>query len=248
MDFTNTSLNSNKDGNLSNDPSGSLNHYNIGSPQVRDMSTRAFNIEKQSFDVIESEIGKHSYTENEWAIVRRVIHATADFDFARSDRIIFKNNAIESAFEAFSRKSFIITDVEMVLHGINKKSLSDLGCSGVCYINDPHLKADSKQFNKTRSELAIQKAANKIDKGIVIIGNAPTALYEVISLVKSNKIRPYLVIGMPVGFVSAVESKKDLSELNIPVITNLGRKGGSSAASSIINALMLLYITRYQRT
>ena len=84
---------------------------------------------------------------------------------------------------------------------------------------------------------------DKIDNGIVIIGNAPTALYEVISLIKEKKISPYLVIGIPVGFVSAVESKYELSKLNVPFITNIGRKGGSSAASSIINALMLLYIT-----
>jgi precorrin-8X/cobalt-precorrin-8 methylmutase len=91
--------------------------------------------------------------------------------------------------------------------------------------------------------LAIQKAMDKINNGIVIIGNAPTALYEVISLIKEKKILPFLVIGIPVGFVSAVESKHELSKLNIPYITNVGRKGGSSAASSIINALMLLYIT-----
>lgn len=241
-------MNSDNKGNTYNkDESNRLSHYSIGSPQVRDMSSRAFNIEKQSFDIIESEIGNHSYHENEWAVVRRVIHATADFDFARNDRIIFQNGAIESAFEAFSKKAYIITDVEMVLHGINKKSLSDLGCTGICYINDPSLKIDSKHLNKTRSELAIQKAADKIDRGIIVIGNAPTALYEVISLVKDKKIRPYLVIGMPVGFVSAVESKKDLSELTIPCITNLGRKGGSSAASSIINALMLLYITNTKK-
>jgi precorrin-8X/cobalt-precorrin-8 methylmutase len=90
--------------------------------------------------------------------------------------------------------------------------------------------------------LAIQKAMDKINNGIVVIGNAPTALYEVVSLIKENRLSPLLVIGLPVGFVSAVESKHELSKLDIPYITNSGRKGGSSAASSIINALMLLYI------
>jgi precorrin-8X/cobalt-precorrin-8 methylmutase len=218
--------------------------YKSGSAKGRDMSTRSFNIEKQSFDIIESEIGKHDYNENQWVIVRRVIHATADFDFAKNCKIIFHPNAIESAFLAFSKQSFIVTDVEMVLHGINKKSLSTLNITGVCYINDPECIKDSKKFNKTRSELAIQKSMDKINNGIVVIGNAPTALYEVISLIKEKKLFPSLVIGIPVGFVSAVESKNELSKLDVPFITNKGRKGGSSAASSIINALLLLYIER----
>jgi precorrin-8X/cobalt-precorrin-8 methylmutase len=218
--------------------------YKSGSAKGRDMSTRSFNIEKQSFDIIESEIGKHDYDADQWVIVRRVIHATADFDFAKNCKIIFHPNAIESAFLAFSKQSFIVTDVEMVLHGINKKSLSTLNITGVCYINDPECIKDSKKFNKTRSELAIQKSMDKINNGIVVIGNAPTALYEVISLIKEKKLFPSLVIGIPVGFVSAVESKNELSKLDVPFITNKGRKGGSSAASSIINALLLLYIER----
>jgi precorrin-8X/cobalt-precorrin-8 methylmutase len=221
--------------------------YKSGSAKGRDMSTRSFNIEKQSFDIIESEIGKHDYDEDQWVIVRRVIHATADFDFAKNCKIIFHPNAIESAFLAFSKQSYIVTDVEMVLHGINKKSLSTLNIPGVCYINDPECIKDSKKFNKTRSELAIQKSMDKINNGIVVIGNAPTALYEVISLIKEKKLFPSLVIGIPVGFVSAVESKNELSKLDVPFITNKGRKGGSSAASSIINALLLLYIERTRK-
>jgi precorrin-8X/cobalt-precorrin-8 methylmutase len=221
--------------------------YKSGSAKGRDMSTRSFNIEKQSFDIIESEIGKHDYDADQWVIVRRVIHATADFDFAKNCKIIFHPNAIESAFLAFSKQSFIVTDVEMVLHGINKKSLSTLNITGVCYINDPECIKDSKKFNKTRSELAIQKSMDKINNGIVVIGNAPTALYEVISLIKEKKLFPSLVIGIPVGFVSAVESKNELSKLDVPFITNKGRKGGSSAASSIINALLLLYIERTRK-
>jgi precorrin-8X/cobalt-precorrin-8 methylmutase len=221
--------------------------YKSGSAKGRDMSTRSFNIEKQSFDIIESEIGKHDYNEDQWVIVRRVIHATADFDFAKNCKIIFHPNAIESAFLAFSKQSYIVTDVEMVLHGINKKSLSTLNISGVCYINDPECIKDSKKFNKTRSELAIQKSMDMINNGIVVIGNAPTALYEVISLIKEKKLFPSLVIGIPVGFVSAVESKNELSKLDVPYITNKGRKGGSSAASSIINALLLLYIERTRK-
>ncbi len=216
--------------------------YKSGSANERDMSSRSFSIEKQSFDIIESEIGTHDYNKDQWVIVRRIIHATADFDFANDCKILFHPKAIESAFLAFSKQSYIVTDVEMVLHGINKKSLSSLNMTGVCYINDPECIKNSKKFEKTRSELAIQKAMDKINNGIVVIGNAPTALYEVISLIKEKKLSPFLVIGIPVGFVSAVESKYELSKINIPYITNSGRKGGSSAASSIINALMLLYL------
>lgn len=216
--------------------------YKSGSARGRDMSMRSFGIEKQSFDIIESEIGDHGYSKDQWVIVRRVIHATADFDFAKDCKIVFHKDAIDSAFLAFSNQSYVVTDVEMVLHGINKKSLSNLNMTGVCYINDPECVSNSKKFEKTRSELAIQKAMDKINNGIVVIGNAPTALYEVVSLIKENKLSPFLVIGLPVGFVSAVESKHELSKLDIPYITNSGRKGGSSAASSIINALMLLYI------
>jgi precorrin-8X/cobalt-precorrin-8 methylmutase len=218
--------------------------YKIGNPNTRGMSERAFGIEKQSFDIIESEIGNHNYTDEEWAIVRRVIHATADFDFARSDRIIFSKDAIESAYVAFSKHSHIVTDVEMVLHGINKKSLTDIGLTGVCLINDPKLKEISKTSNKTRSELAMRESANMINNGVVIIGNAPTALYEVISMIEKKEISPLLVIGIPVGFVSALESKRDLTKVNVPFITNTGRKGGSSAASSIINSLMLMYLSK----
>lgn len=217
------------------------NDYKSGSAKSRDMSDRSFNIEKQSFDIIESEIGKHVYDKDQWVVVRRVIHATADFDFATDCKIIFHPKAIESAFMAFSGQSFIVTDVEMVLHGINKKTLADLNITGVCYINDPSCIEDSKKLGKTRSELAMQKAIDKINGGIVVVGNAPTALYEVISLIKQKKASPFLVVGIPVGFVSAVESKEELLKLDVPFITNIGRKGGSSAASSIINALMLLY-------
>ena len=218
--------------------------YKIGNPITRDMSERAFGIEKQSFDIIESEIGNHDYSKDEWIVVRRVIHATADFDFARSDKIMFSKDAIESAYLAFSKKTHIVTDVEMVLHGINKKSLSDIGLTGVCMINDPKIKEASRLANKTRSELAMREAAKMINEGVVIIGNAPTALYEVIAMIKERKVSPLLVIGIPVGFVSAVESKVDLSTLEIPFITNKGRKGGSSAASSIINSLMLMYLSK----
>jgi precorrin-8X/cobalt-precorrin-8 methylmutase len=210
----------------------------------RDMSEAALGIEEDSMKIIESEIGIHGYTKAQWNIVRRVIHATADFDFAKPDKngIIFSTNAIENAFGAFKQRRHIVVDVNMVLSGINKKSVAKIGTNLICNISNKDVVEISKNQNKTRSTVAMRYSSKEIDGGIVVIGNAPTALYEVIKMVNEYAARPSLVIGIPVGFVSASESKLELSKANVEFITNIGRKGGSPAASSIINALMLMYI------
>jgi precorrin-8X/cobalt-precorrin-8 methylmutase len=210
----------------------------------RDMSEAALGIEEDSMKIIESEIGIHGYTKAQWNIVRRVIHATADFDFAKPDKngIIFSTNAIENAFSAFKQRRHIVVDVNMVLSGINKKSVAKIGTNLICNISNKDVVEISKNQNKTRSTVAMRYSSKEIDGGIVVIGNAPTALYEVIKMVNEDAARPSLVIGIPVGFVSASESKLELSKVNVEFITNIGRKGGSPAASSIINALMLMYI------
>src|SRR2546426_1216179 len=133
------------------------------------MSNRAFDIERKSLNIIDAEIGQHNYNELEWAIVRRVIHATADFDFAKRERIIFHRNAIESAFNAIKNKCNIVTDVDMVLSAINKKLVTDLALNTICYISDKALVNKSRKFNKTRSEMAMRRAANEMDGGIVAI-------------------------------------------------------------------------------
>jgi precorrin-8X/cobalt-precorrin-8 methylmutase len=210
----------------------------------RDMSEAALGIEENSMKIIESEIGIHGYTKAQWNIVRRVIHATADFDFAKPDKngIIFSTNAIENACSALKQRRHIVVDVDMVLSGINKKSVAKIGTNLICNISNKEVVEISKNQNKTRSTVAMRYSSKEIDGGIVVIGNAPTALYEVIKMVKEDAARPSLVIGIPVGFVSASESKLELSKANVEFITNKGRKGGSPAASSIINALMLTYI------
>ena len=206
------------------------------------MSERAFDIEKKSFEIIDSEIGfHHDYSEMQWAIVRRVIHATADFDFASKGKILFHEKAIDSVFEAIKHNCTIVTDVEMVRAAINNKSLADLGLRAVCYISDKEVAEVARKYGRTRSEIAMRNAAMDMDHGIVAIGNAPTALNEVISMVREGITRPALIVGIPVGFVSAAESKEELAKTDFPFITNIGRKGGSPAASSIINALLLLY-------
>jgi precorrin-8X/cobalt-precorrin-8 methylmutase len=210
----------------------------------RDMSEAALGIEENSMKIIESEIGIHGYTRAQWNIVRRVIHATADFDFAKPDKngIFFSTNAIENACSAFKQRRHIVVDVDMVLSGINKKSVAKIGTNLICNISNKEVVEISKNQNKTRSTVAMRYSSKEIDGGIVVIGNAPTALYEVIKMVNEEAARPSLVIGLPVGFVSASESKLELSKANVEFITNVGRKGGSPAASSIINALMLMYI------
>jgi precorrin-8X/cobalt-precorrin-8 methylmutase len=210
----------------------------------RDMSEASLGIEEKSMKIIESEIGAHGYNTLQWNVVRRVIHATADFDFAKPDKsgIIFSTNAIENAFEAFKKRRFIIVDVDMVLSGINKKAVAKIGASVLCNISNNEVLKISKSENKTRSALAMRYSSKEIDGGIVAIGNAPTALCEVIKMIREGEAMPSLVIGIPVGFVSAAESKFELSRTDVEFITNIGRKGGSAAASSIINALMLMYI------
>lgn len=208
------------------------------------MSERAFDIEKKSFEIIDSEIGSPNYSESQWAIVRRVIHATADFDFAGKGKILFHEKAIESAFNAIKNRCTIVTDVDMVLAAINKKSLADLGLKTACYISDSRVAEQARKSGRTRSETAMRYAAKDMDGGIVAIGNAPTALYEVIGMMREGVTKPALVVGIPVGFVSAPESKEELAKMDMPFITNIGRKGGSPAASSIINAILLLYQSR----
>jgi len=214
----------------------------------RSMSWKSFDIEKTSFEIIEKEIGIHQYKlDYEWNIVRRVIHATADFDFANKERILFNNDPIKASFEAIENKCNIITDVEMVRSGISKNSLSKLDLKCICNISNMNVIEDAKKSNKTRSEMAMRSLANEMNGSIIVIGNAPTALYEVIKMIKEKITNPSLVIGIPVGFVSAIESKIELSKTTVPNITNIGRKGGSSVASSITNALMLLYLHKYDK-
>ncbi len=197
-------------------------------------------IEDKSMQIIEGEIGTHDYNELEWPIVRRVIHATADFDFARDNKIIFHKDAIESGINALKNSCNIIVDVNGVIGGLNKQNLKDFGVNVICNISHPDIVNEARKYNKTRAQTSMRMAASQMEGGIVVIGNAPTALLEVISMIKEKVTNPALVIGIPVGFVSAAESKEVLGTLDFPFITNHGRKGGSPCASSIVNALFKL--------
>ena len=197
-------------------------------------------IEDESMEIIEREIGSHPYTDMEWPIVRRIIHATADFDFARKNKIIFHDDAITSGINALKNGCSIITDVNGVIGGLNKQNPKDFGNDIICNISDPGLAEKAKQENKTRAQISMRVAASEINGGVVVIGNAPTALLEVIKMIREGVTKPAIVIGIPVGFVSAAESKEELQTINVPFITNTGRKGGSSCAASIVNALFKL--------
>ena len=198
-------------------------------------------IEDASMQMIEEEIGSHPYNEKEWPIVRRIIHSTADFDFANKNKIIFHKDAIESGINALKNGCSIVVDVNGVIGGLNKQNPKDFGNEIVCNISKPEIMELAKKAGKTRSQVSMRAAQSDIHRGIVAIGNAPTALQEVIKMVKEGIVKPALIIGIPVGFICASESKEELSKLEeVPFITNLGRKGGSSSASAITNAIFKL--------
>lgn len=197
-------------------------------------------IEDKSMEIIESEIGSHPYSQDEWTIVKRIIHSTADFDFARANKIIFHKQAIESGINALKAGCSITVDVNGVVGLLNKDNLAKFGNKTICSISDQRVVDEAKKLNKTRAQTAMRLGAKEIDGGIVAVGNAPTALQEVIQMVKEGVVKPALVIGIPVGFVCAAESKEELAAAQIPYITNIGRKGGSPCASAIINALYII--------
>ena len=197
-------------------------------------------IEDESMQIIENEIGSHSYNEHEWTIVRRIIHSTADFDFARDNKIIFQKNAVQSGLDALKNGCSIIVDVNGIVGLMNKQNPKDFGNNVICNISEPSLIEAAKKENKTRAQMSMRIAKEDMNGGIVVIGNAPTALLEVMEMIREGITKPALVIGIPVGFVSAVESKDELAKMDIPFITNQGRKGGSPCASAIINALYKL--------
>ena len=198
-------------------------------------------IEDASMKMIEDEIGSHTFNEKEWPIVRRIIHSTADFDFADKNKLIFHKDAIESGMNALKNGCSIVVDVNGVIGGFNKQNPKDFGNKIICNISKPEIMELAKKEGKTRSQVSMRAAISDINGGVVVIGNAPTALIEVIKMVKEGIVKPALIVGIPVGFICAAESKEELSKLDeAPFITNLGRKGGSSSASAIINAIFKL--------
>jgi len=202
-------------------------------------------IEHDSFAIVDAEVGKHQYTDSQWKIVRRMIHATADFDF--NGLAGFHPDAEEAGLSAIENGSPIVADVEMICVGLSKPRLAHFGVSTNQFISDDDVIAQAKQENTTRAVQAIRKAhrLGLVKNSIIAVGNAPTALLEVIRLIKEENVKPALIVGMPVGFVSAAESKQETSELkDVPWIITKGRKGGSTLVVSAIHALLALAESR----
>jgi precorrin-8X/cobalt-precorrin-8 methylmutase len=207
---------------------------------MRQMTGLGRSIEDGSFAIIDAEAGAHEFAPREWQVARRVIHATADFEFKTLMR--FSPDAIDAGITALKAGAPVIADVKMILAGLNEDRLRAYGCATHCFISDEDVIAEAKAQNSTRAIEAMRKAARLglLDGAVVAIGNAPTALIETARLAKEAGAKPALVIGVPVGFVSAAESKEIALAMAAPHIVARGRKGGSTIAVAIIHALLLL--------
>jgi len=192
-------------------------------------------IEARSMEIIESELRTQIPEENK-AVVKRVIHCTADFDYEQN--LAFSQGAVAKALEALESGCDIVTDTQMAKSGINKAAAAKLGCEIHCFMSDTDVAETAKVHGCTRAVASMQKAATLNRPLIFAIGNAPTALLEVKRLIDDENLAPRLVIGVPVGFVNIIESKEAIMQTGVPYIVAKGRKGGSNVAAAIVNALM----------
>ena len=198
-------------------------------------------IEKKSFEIIGEEMGTHNFSEKELSIIKRVIHTTADFEY--KDLVYIREGSIEKALELLKKGVTIYTDTNMALSGINKAALKKLNCNVVCYVAQEEVASLAKERGITRSMAALEKAA---EDGVefFVFGNAPTALFRLKELIEEDKSNAKFIIGAPIGFVGAAESKEEIEKLPLPMITVRGRKGGSTVAAALVNALMYMLIDR----
>jgi len=203
-------------------------------------------IEHESFAIVDRETGSHAYSAQQWPIVRRMIHATADFEFNGLTR--FHRNAVAAGRDAILGGKPIVADVDMICVGVSKARLAHFGVGVHQFISDDDVIHDARVANSTRAVFAMRKAQRRglLQGSIIAIGNAPTALLEIIRQIHDEQLRPALVIGMPVGFVSAAESKAQLAHINlahindVPWIVTDGRKGGSTLVVAALHALLAL--------
>ena len=193
-------------------------------------------IEKRSMEIIAEELGEVKLDEEKLSIIKRVIHTSADFDYVRT--LHFSEDAVQKALEALKNGATIVTDTNMAKAGINKAGMDKLGCKAVCYMADPDVAAQAKIEGSTRAAACMEKACLIEGPVIIAIGNAPTALVRLDELIKVGKIKPELIIGVPVGFVNVVEAKELIMQAGVPYIVARGRKGGSNVAAAICNALI----------
>ncbi len=211
--------------------------------QCNNVPQSGADIEAASFLRIDTEAPPHAYDARQWIVVRRMIHATADFDFADITR--FTPGAVMQGIQALKNGSKIYADSNMIRAGISLERLGSVypgyrPDSIRCHVADPDVHTLSKQTQKPRSLFAVQKARPHLENAVVMIGNSPVALLELCRLIREENLRPALVVGVPVGFVHVEESKQELCRLDVPSITTEGRKGGSPVAVSILHALCTL--------
>ncbi len=193
-------------------------------------------IEKRSFEIITQELGDRKLDPEQELIIKRCIHTSADFEYA--DSLCFSENVVEKAMEALKNGASIVTDTQMAKAGINKRALARYGGEVYCFVADEDVVQAAKANGTTRSTANIDKAAAMGKPLIFAIGNAPTALIRIYELVEEGKLKPELVIGVPVGFVNVVQSKELIMKTDVPYIVARGRKGGSNIAACICNALL----------
>ena len=192
-------------------------------------------IEKESFRIITEELGDRPLDPEQAPIIKRVIHTTADFDYA--DNLYFSPDAVALAKEAIRGGATVVTDTQMALSGINKRTLARFGCEAKCFMSDEDVAAEAKAQGVTRARVSMDKAARLGDNVIFAVGNAPTALIRLRELIDGG-YRPKLIIGVPVGFVNVIPSKELIIDSPVPCIVARGRKGGSNVAACIVNALL----------
>ena len=206
-------------------------------------------IEHDSFAIIDTEVGPHAYSAEQWPLVRRMIHANADFEF--NGLTAFHPAAMQAGLAAVLKGGTpIVADVEMICVGLSKPRLAHFGLTTHHYISDEDVIAWARTEETTRAVQAMRKAhwQGQLDGAIVGIGNAPTALIELVRLIREEGVRPALVVGMPVGFVSAAESKELLMTVNeVPWVAIRGRKGGSTLVVAAIHALLSLAEAEQQK-
>lgn len=203
---------------------------------------RPADIEKRSFEIITQELGGRTFPAGIDLIVKRVIHTSADFDYA--DNLCFSEDVVARAKEALAAGATIVTDTNMALAGISKPTLAKFGGKAVCFMADPEVAQEAKERGVTRAVVSMEHAARLDGPLIFAIGNAPTALIRLHELIEAGVLSPALVVGVPVGFVNVVESKELFLGGEIPYIIARGRKGGSNVAAAIINALLYQMVQR----
>lgn len=195
-------------------------------------------IEARSFEMITEELGDTPLIPGTESIVKRCIHTSADFDYAKN--LCFSEDVVQKALEAIQKGACIVTDTQMAKAGINKKALARYGGEVYCFMADEDVAARAAEKGTTRAAVSMEKAV-QLDRPLIFaIGNAPTALVRLYELIEAGQLKPELIIGVPVGFVNVVQSKELIMQAEVPYIVARGRKGGSNIAACICNALLYM--------